>query len=179
VSFIGLIKKCFVAIHIDLIEIIMDTSSNKIFFNGLPISFQILLPLKLSKEYYYVKQTIIPLFEKEKLTSLRFINIPIKKYNGELYHLECFINSEYSKKYSTYIKQNITPPQIFTKEQKRAVDLIKQGFTASQIADMQKKTKAGVYKLNRKILEKLIDFFEIEFENVNKAVRYYYECFEI
>ncbi|WP_330121388.1 hypothetical protein [Flavobacterium rakeshii] len=50
-------------------------------------------------------------------------------------------------------------------------------LTAEEIAQRQNKTKAAVYKLNRKILEKLNNFFELDFENVQQAVDYYCECF--
>lgn len=176
--FINLIKKCFIKTHIDLIENIVKVSLNKISSEQSRISFQALLPIKLSTEYYYVKQTIIPLYYKERLIALRFINIPIKKHSGEAYNIEGLLNYEYSEEISTLLKQQMPMPHILTKSQEKASKLIRKGLNAAEIAQLQEKTKAGVYKLNRKILETLTDFFEIEFENVQHAVNYYYQCFD-
>lgn len=138
---------------------------------------QLLLPMRLLHgNYYYVKQTVVPKILNKKLYALQFVNIPIKLYEVESYKLEVLTGTQVDKIKTSYIKDRMEPDGFFSMEQIKTTELIYQGFTSGEIAAKLNKTRAA-YKLNRKILEKISDFFEMEFDNVCQAVSFYGHCF--
>lgn len=179
IEFVKLIKPCFAASHLHFIEYIIDYCSREQPGVLKGKSFQILLPMRLSKtQYYYVKQTIIPKFSGNQLYGLQFINIPIKLYDKEYYAIEVYNNGEFDPLLSAFMQEKVEIPELFTGEQLSTVNLIVRGLTSSEIARERFKTKAAVYKLNRKIIEKISEYFDMDFSNVNEAVHFYFNCFK-
>lgn len=176
-EFIKLIKQPFLQTHIDLLQYILTKYPNQQNLIRNHIAFEILLPLKLAEEYYYVKQSITPLRINNVMYGLQFVNIPIKKYNNEPYKIEVLFNYKKDEQLSKNIVEKLASPNIFTKQENSNLENIIQKLSAEEIATLQNKTKAAVYKLNRKILEKISSFFDIEFTNVSEAAQFFCECF--
>lgn len=178
-DFIKLTKPCFLQNHINLIELIVNYFSTNDHNRSKNLRFQVLLPIRLSDKcyYHYVKQTITPRFIDSRLYALQFVNIPIKCYSTESYTIEVFNNEELDAALTAGIIKKMDIPQLFTEEQINAVKLIYKGLTSNEIAEIQFKTRAAVYKLNRKILERVSDYFDMSFNNVYDAVRFYSDCF--
>lgn len=178
IEFIKLIKQPFLQTHIDLLQYILTIYPNQKNLIQNPITFETLLPLKLAKEgYYYVKQSITPLRINNAMYGLQFVNIPIKKYNNEAYKIEVLFNYKKDEHLSKSIIEKLATPNIFTKQEIKNLENIRKKLSAEEIATLQNKTKAAVYKLNRKILEKISLFFDIEFTTVSEATQFFYECF--
>lgn len=177
-EFIKLIKQPFLQTHIDLLQYILTIYPNQQNLIRNHITFETLLPLKLAEEgYYYVKQSITPLRINNAMYGLQFVNIPIKKYNNEPYKIEVLFNYKKDENLSKNIIEKLAAPNIFTKQEIKNLENIRKKLSAEEIATLQNKTKAAVYKLNRKILEKISLFFDIEFTTVSEATHFFCECF--
>ena len=178
-DFVRLVKPCFIESHLLLIEYIITYCTGEQVGIVKNKSFQILLPMRLSHtQYYYVKQTIVPKFSGTQLYALQLINIPIKYYDKECYSVEVCDRGDLDVHLSAYMLEKLGSPKLFTGEQLSTVKLIKEGLTSSEIAMRRFKTKAAVYKLNRKIIEKISEYFDMEFSNVHEAVHFYFDCFK-
>ncbi|MCX2682214.1 hypothetical protein OOZ15_19910, partial [Galbibacter sp. EGI 63066] len=114
-----------------------------------------------------------------QLYGLQIVNIPIKHYEEDYYKIEVFNRGITDEVKTSYVRKQMEPHSAFSIEQMKTIELIYKGFTSKEIAAMLNKTKAAVYKLNRKILEKISNCFEIEFGNVCQAVGFYAHCFNI
>ncbi|RAV27459.1 hypothetical protein [Sinomicrobium soli] len=144
------------------------------------MQLQMLIPMKLDGgDYYYVKQTVFPKKKNRRLYALQLVNIPIKKYEKDFYKLEVLTSGMPDHLKTSYIKRRMAIHNLFSREQVRTISLIQEGLTSGEIAEKLNKTKAAAYKLNRRILEKISDCFEIEFDNVYQAVNFYMHCYEI
>lgn len=176
-EFIKLNKLSFLQTHIDLLKYIITVYPTQQYLNRKLINFEILLPLKLTDQYYYVKQTITPLRTPNIIYGLQFVNIPIKKYDNEPYKINVLINYKKDHYLTKNIIEKLDAPKIFTRQELKTIDYIRRKLSAEEISIQENKTKAAVYKLNRKILEKISLFFDMEFANVSIAVQFFSECF--
>ena len=138
------------------------------------ISCQVLLPLKLTDSFFHLKQTIYALKTCNEVIKLLFFNISVKKCDGESYEVLTKVDYQNSLILTKEILQFLKFPNRFSRLQLN-IKCIKEGFTSGQIALYQSKTKAALYRFNRKILEKNSLFFD--FSTFCEAVKFYYKCF--
>ena len=110
-----------------------------------------------------------------RLLSFFFFNISVKKCDGESYEVLTKVDYQNSLILTKEILQFLKFPNRFSRLQLINIKCIKEGFTSGQIALYQSKTKAALYRFNRKILEKISLFFD--FSTFCEAVKFYYKCF--
>ncbi|RAV27456.1 hypothetical protein [Sinomicrobium soli] len=178
--FIKLVPEYFLNSYLRSVAAFISLYTQRPYFAGKDMHLRILLSMRLRKEEeYYVKQTIFPVMRSGKLRALQFVNIPVKHYESDDYKIELLNSGAIDHLKTSYIRKKITPEGFFSEEQVQVAVLIRQGFTSGEIAAALGKTKAAVYKLNRRILEKISNCFEIEFCNVHEAVSFFANCFEI
>ncbi len=173
INFIKLTKQPFMMRYADVLNYIISEYDTY----NCDIRCEILLPIKLTGNYHYVKQTITLIKSNKNLYGIQIVCIPVKDYNNEPFELEVYTNAQKNSLLTKKILENASPPLHFTRQQLTNVNYIYHHFTCDAIASKEKKTKAAVHKLNRKILEKISAFFDFEFPNVNVAVQYLFKCF--
>ncbi|MEE1896971.1 hypothetical protein V1389_01395 [Flavobacterium rakeshii] len=176
-NFIELTKNCFIYTQLELIDYIVlkypklhNPAVNR-------PSLELLIPMRLTNEYFYVKQLIQPKTEHEIITALQIVNIPIKKYDNEPFRMVAFNNNRFCQQLYNEVQDHIKPPKLFTRQQLKNIVMIDNKLNSEQMAAKQNKTRAAIYKLNRKILETISNHFEIEFTTVAEAVNYFYQCY--
>ena len=171
--FLRLTKECFRQVQQDVIRWLLYYGNHH---KGI-VYCDLLLPMKINESYMLVKQTICKLKLDKEVHGLLFVNVPVKQYDDEPIDIQVGVNYKNSKSLMNEVYDFIHHPNIFSKQQLQNVRYIHQNLTSDEIAVCQDKTKAAIYKLNRKILEILSNFFDIEFKSANEAVEFYYKCF--
>ena len=181
IHFIKLVPKYFMDDYLKGVGAFVSLfSPNGLYNVNVHTQLHLLIPMRLLEDqYFYVKQTISPKLKGNKLVAIQIVNISIKRYEEENYNIMMHTHGRVDWALTKIIKRKMAPPSFFSIEQKKTIELICEGYTSGEIAFKLNKTKAAVYKLNRKILEKISNYFEIEFNNVHQAVTFYTNCFEV
>lgn len=171
------VHPCFLDYYNQILNVFLKNTRS--FFSGISesINIQLLLPIELNTGYTMFKQVLVPHFENNKTKELIIINDPITKYNKEAFVVEVYVSGKYNKELTYKLKEQFKKPIEFSKCQKRIVDLISKGMTSTEIANYLERSVPAVYKMNRKVLEKISEYYKIEFNNVKEAILFHYKNF--
>ncbi len=176
-DFIKLTKKPFDITQLDLINYIINLYPRHYDSEKNLLQIELLIPLKLTSDTYYVKQIITPLRSNKGIHGIQFVNIPIKKFNNDPLHFDVLFNYSRNECVKNKLVQDLSIRKLFTRQQISNIYHIHNKLTSSDIATLENKSKAAIYKLNRKILEKISIYLDIEFKTVAEAVQFFFECF--
>lgn len=178
-QFLKTIKPCFQDYFVDLflnyIQFLKEQDEH-----AAEITFQGFFPVRLHHdEYFYCTLNIVPGFENHKVSELNFYLIPLKEYNNEVVSYKVLFGKD--RRRST-VKKTLgnemdLMKQILTPDQISIFQLVMLGYSSSRIASVLKKKRNNVLKYNIRIKERLSNFFDIEFDTVSEAAKYYKSCF--
>ena len=151
---------------------------NKGFFNNNRyVSFKI--PFKLEgNSFKSSKLTIKPIFTNHVLSSFILIINPIEEYSAKhTLNLEVFNNGVLEQAESFMFRNCIQEPICdFTNEQQKTLDLIEEGCNCCEISELLSKSKHATFKINRRITEKISEFYNLDFKDIYEAVKFYKNC---
>ncbi|MCX2682154.1 hypothetical protein OOZ15_19570 [Galbibacter sp. EGI 63066] len=134
------------------------------------VYIKLVLPMRFEKDFVLTLQTIVLHYEGMRLTDLILINQPICTYRKEPFEVELYVNNRQDVELASFLKSQLEPVVRFSKKQERVIDLTLRGLDSHEIALMTDKSVPSVYKINRRILEKITDYYEMEFPDVRSAV---------
>lgn len=137
------------------------------------------LPFKTEPDIYYnSKISVLPCMKADKVIGIIIKLVPISLYKSTNLNLYISDNWFYNPDATALLKSRQQQPRVpFTATQKKIINYIQQGMSTQDIAEKEGRVIHSVYKLNRTILQKLSDFFEIEFANAREAVEFYFDCY--
>ena len=139
----------------------------------------VVLPFKIEPDLYYTtKITIVPHFVYKKIQGFVIKLIPIHPCESLNFNVFIACNGIYEKDNTIALKKQLLPPNIkFTLKQNAIVNYIQSGITATEIAFLEGKALNSIYKINRKILEKISKYYDIDFKEAKEAVSFYFNSF--
>ncbi len=139
---------------------------------------QCFVPLKLQEGGYILCNVcVIPIIKKHTVQGFYFALTPLKEYANDFPTFNILKEKKKDTLLTYQINSMVVIDDLLTKKQSEIFDLILRGFSSTEIAKQIDKKKETVFSYNIRIKEKLIEFFEIDFENVVDAVKYYQNCF--
>ena len=77
---------------------------------------------------------------------------------------------------SRFKKCIVEPIYDFTSEQRKTLDLIYKEKNCSEISEILEKSKHATFKINRRITEKIGEFYDLEFKDIYEAAAFYKSC---
>ncbi|AWH83701.1 hypothetical protein HYN59_00585 [Flavobacterium album] len=143
------------------------------------IYLSVVVPILFSdNKFWLCKITVIPVFRNRELSEFVLIVIPVKQYINSNITFSIIENGIHNPVLTSNLKKYINPPDIkLTKKQQFVLSASHKGLSASEIAGQLGVVVDSVYKINRRLMEKISDFFELTFKDAKEAGEYYYNSF--
>lgn len=137
------------------------------------------VPVKLKPNvYHYCKVSVVTHGKGKTVTEMILIVNPVKRNAHDNFYTEVKINGIANQDLTAALKQHINPPGLkLTLKQKAILQALIDGKHASEIAETQGVVINAVYKINRKIIEKLSQFYEMDFKDAKEAADYYFASY--
>lgn len=138
-----------------------------------------LFPFKLEGQTFKTTKFIIkPIVTNGVLTAFIIIVNPLEIYsNKHALNIEFYNNGIVEPRITIDFKKCIIEPHLdFTLEQRKTLELIESGLNCCEISEILCKSKHATFKINRRITDKISEFYEIEFKDSNEAVSFYKNC---
>lgn len=177
-AFLKKIKSCFRSQFIDAAKGFYSMLTNGIVLKE-GVYLSVVLPLKFPQGIFWLcKLTIIPVFKLKEIFEFVVIVIPIKDYYNSNITFSIFEDGVKDIILTNHLKKYINPPNInLTKKQQFVLEALCKGQQANEIAEQLGVVIDSIYKINRRLLEKISDFFELDFKDAKEASEYYYNSF--
>jgi len=175
--FISKIKPCFRSLFYNSVNGYIKLLKQGQFTSADELSM--VVPFKIEPDLYYTtKITIIPHITQKKVHGFVIKLIPVSLYDASNYNALIVSNGVYKKDKTQSLKALLLPPAInLTSKQNKISNYIHSGLTTTEIASFQDKALNSVYKINRKIMEKISRYYEIDFKDAKEAVGFYFNSF--
>lgn len=180
-AFMSLIHPAFISYYRDVFLGLLITSDNSCektenFYLRMTIPIQ---ADAHTDKYMTVKLTIVPLISEKIIYNVVFIVNFIKRYTNDCFEINVINqNGKQDNGLTENFKNYISPAELYlTEEQKRTAELIFKGYTSDMISVLLSKSIHSTYKINRRIIDKISEFYDFKFKNVNEAVEFHYKCF--
>jgi hypothetical protein len=176
--FLSKIKSCFRSQFIEAVKGFYSMLNNRIIpKEGAHLS--IVIPIKLLHDkFLFCKVTIIPNFKQKEIYDFVVIVIPVQQYINSNIIFSILNNGDPDPGLTGHLKNHINPPGIsLTKKQQFVLSELHKGLHAPEIAEQLGVVVDAVYKINRRLIEKISDFFELSFKDAKEASEYYYKSF--
>lgn len=176
ITFCGLVSKiklCFQSQFIDALicyfKLLQAAEVNT--QNYLTIS----LPLRFGTgSCLYCKISIVPYVIGTVIYGFAIIVIPIKNYMTSKFHIELKNNGLVDEKLTLHIKNGIGPPNLkLTRKQLQVVAFTQRGWGAERTSKAMGCGTDAIYKINGRLIQKISDYYGIDFLTVKDAVDYY------
>nr|WP_322623097.1 hypothetical protein [uncultured Flavobacterium sp.] len=176
-SFIGRIKSCFRSQFTDAVFGYLNMINETTPPEGIYLAINV--PIKLKPNvYHYCKVSVVAHGKGKTVTEIILIVNPVKRNANDNFYTEVKINGIANQALTTLLKKHISPPAIkLTQKQQAILQALIEGKHASEIAEAQGVVINSVYKINRKIMEKLSQFYEMEFKDAREAADYYFASY--
>lgn len=176
-SLIGRIKNCFRSQFTDTVFGYLNMMNDTTPPEGIYLAINV--PIKLKPNvYHYCKVSVVGHGKGKTITELILIITPVKRNAPDNFYTEVKINGIANQALTSLLKKHISPPDIkLTQKQKVILQALIDGKHASEIAEAHGVVINSVYKINRKIMEKLSQFYELEFKDAKEAADYYYASY--
>lgn len=175
--FFRLVKPCYVKAYQKILVSLIEEGGN-FFQEGLPNQhFNLLLPLKIEGKFILSKHIMVPHIVEGTVVELVIINIQVKPYEGEPFIFEAHNSKGYDLHLTELLKKKICSELKFTARQTEMMKLINNGLSSAQIAKYLGKTTAAVHKMNRKLLNKISEYYGQDFINAKEAVAFHERSF--
>lgn len=176
-SLIGRVKACFRSQFTDSIFGYLAMMNDMTPPEGVYLAINVAIKLK-PNVYHYCKVSVVAHGKGKTITEIILIITPVKRNATDNFNTEVKINGIANQALTTLLKKHISPPDIkLTQKQKAILQALIEGKHASEIAEVQGVVINSVYKINRKIMEKLAQFYEMEFKDAKEAADYYFASY--
>ncbi len=176
--FLSKIKPCFRSQFIEAAKGFYCMLNSRIISKG-AVHLSVVTPIKLlNDKFLFCKVTIIPNFQQKEIYDFVVIVIPVKQYVNSNIIFSVFNNGTPDPGLTSHLKNYIKPPDIaLTKKQEFVLSALQAGLQSPEIAEQMGVVVDAVYKINRRLIEKISDFFELSFKDAKEAGEYYYKSF--
>lgn len=155
----------------------LDDKNKKLFDCWQYVSFS--LPFKVYNQEYFITQfTIKPLVTNGIITSFILIVNPLEKYSKKhALNLTFYTNGMVDNAVTLLFKKCIGEPIYdFTAIQRKTLDLVYEEKNCSEISEILEKSKHATFKVNRRITDKISEFYNLEFKDIYEAAAFYKSC---
>lgn len=176
-SLLGRIKSCFRSQFTDAVFGYLNMMDSNTPPEGIYLAINV--PIKLKPNvYHYCKVSVVAHGKGKTITEIILIVNPVKRNVNDNFYTEIKINGIANPALTMLLKKHISAPCVkFTQKQRAILQALIEGKHASEIAEANGVVINSVYKINRKIMEKLSQFYEMEFKEAKEAADYYFASY--
>ncbi len=176
-TLVSRIKSCFRSQFTDAVFGFLSMVNNRPLPEGIYLCVNVPIKLKPGNDHY-CKTSVVCHSRANTVTEMIFVVTPVKRNDNYNFFTEIKINGIAHADFTKLLKQHISPPDVkLTKKQHAILQALKNGKPAAEIAQTNGVGINSVYKINRKIMEKLSQFYEMEFKDAKEAAEYYFQSF--